>query len=91
MKKDPNKVSGSSPGSVTLYLRPRGLRPPAAAAHLGTTAFTIEDAWRDGTLEYRVIGGARVSTIEQLDKWFDSHPEQSGKLAKRGMFLVEAV
>ena len=85
-RKNPNQASGTSP-TVVLSLRPRGLRPPAASAYLGCTAFAIEEAWRNGTLKFRVIGGQRVSTTEQLDEWFESFPEQSGKMAGRGKFL----
>jgi hypothetical protein len=88
-RKNPNQVSGTSP-TVVLSLRPRGLRPPSAAAYLGCTPFAIEEAWRNGTLKFRVIGGTRVSTTEQLDEWFDTFPEQSGKMAGRGRFLEVA-
>ena len=88
-RKNPNEVSGTSP-TVVLSLRPRGLRPPACAAYCGCTSFAIEEAWRNGTLKFRVIGGQRVSTTEQLDEWFNTFPEQSGKLAGRGRFLEAA-
>jgi len=87
--KNPNHTSGTSP-TVVLSLRPRGLRPTSAAAYLGCTPFTIEEAWRNGTLKFRVIGGQRVSSVEQLDAFFESFPEQSGKLAGRGRFLESA-
>jgi hypothetical protein len=61
-----------------------------AALYCGCSEFAIEEAWRNGTLKFRVIGGQRVSTVEQLDKWFDSFREQSGKLAGRGRFLEVA-
>ena len=88
-RKNPNEVSGTSP-TITLSIQPRGLRPPAAAAYIGCSAFAIEEAWRNGTLKFRVIGGQRVSTVKQLDEWFESFPEQSGKLAGRGRFLSVA-
>jgi len=88
-KRNPNEASGTSP-TVVLSLRPRGLRPPACASYIGCTTFAIEEAWRDGSLKFRVIGGARVSTIKQLDEWFNSFPEQSGKMAGRGRFLAIA-
>lgn len=87
MKKDANKVSGSSPGSVTLYVWPRGLRPPAAALYLGTTPFHVEELMRDGALPFRIVGGARVIAIEDLDAHFESIPKQNGKLPGRGRFL----
>jgi len=87
-KRNPNEASGTSP-TVVLSLRPLGLRPSTAAAYLGCTPFAIEEAWRNGTLKFRVIGGQRVSTTEQLDEWFNTFPEQSGKMAGRGRFLSE--
>jgi hypothetical protein len=47
--------SSSSSTTVPLFLRPRALRPPAAA-YLGTTPFAIEEAWRNETLKYRQVG-----------------------------------
>lgn len=85
-RKNPSQASGTSP-TVVLSLRPRGLRPPAAALYCGCSEFAIEEAWRNGTLKFRVIGGQRVSSVEQLDAFFESFPEQSGKLAGRGRFL----
>lgn len=55
---------------------------------VGCTAFAVEEAWRDGSLKYKLIGGARVSTIEQIEAWLDSIPEQSGKLDARGVHLI---
>jgi hypothetical protein len=72
---------------LVLHVRPRALRPVAAAAYLGTTPFAIEELWRDGKLKYRQIGGPdgpRVSTIEQLDEYLKSLPEQTGVLVMRG-------
>jgi hypothetical protein len=79
-------ASGSSPTFV-LSIRPRGLRPPAAAAYLGCTAFAIEELMRSGELSFRIVGGARVIAVEDLDKYFDSLAAQAGKLAGRGRFL----
>lgn len=90
MKRDANKVSGSSPGSVMLYVRPRGLRPPAAALYLGTTPFHVEELMRDGALPFRIVGGARVIAIEDLDGYFESIPKLSGRLPGRGRFLESA-
>ena len=89
-KKNSNcyNASGSSP-TFALVLRPRGLRPPAAAAYLGTTPFHIEELMRSGELPFRIVGGARVIAVEDLDKYFDSLTAQAGKLAGRGRFLVE--
>jgi len=86
---NPNNTSGTSP-TVVVSIRPIGLRPSTAAAYLGCTPFAIEEAWRNGTLKFRVIGGQRVSSVEQLDAFFESFPEQSGKLAGRGRFLEVA-
>ncbi len=85
-KRNPNEVSGTSP-TVVLSLRPRGLRPPAAAAYLGCTPFAIEEAMRSGALRFRIVGGSRVVAIEDLDKYFESIQPQIGKLVGRGRFL----
>lgn len=90
MKKDVNKFAGPSPSSLTLYLHPLGLRPPAAAAYLGTTPFHIEELMRDGALPFRIVGGARVIAIEDLDKYFEAIPKQTGRLRGRGRFLEKA-
>jgi hypothetical protein len=88
-RKNLGETSGTSP-TITLSIQPRALRPPGCAAYVGCTPFAIEEAWRDGSLKYLVIGGSRVSTIEQLDEWVDSLEEQSGKLPGRGKFRAEA-
>ena len=75
----PNTTSGSSPG-VPLFLRPRALRPPAAADYLGTTPGNIEQLMRDGVLPFRVLGQVRVIAIEDLDAYLNSLPKQFGKL-----------
>jgi hypothetical protein len=72
---------------VVISVRPRALRPPAAAAYLGCTAFAIEEAWRDGSLPFRVVGGQRVVDVGDLDKYFESLPKQTGRLNARGKFL----
>ena|SRR6266850_1648496 len=84
-----NQTSGTSP-TVVVSLRPRGLRPPAAAAYLGCTPFAIEEAMRSGALRFRIVGGSRVVAIEDLDKYFESIQPQIGKLAGRGRFLEAA-
>ena len=76
---NPSTTSGTSP-SVPLFLRPRALRPPAAADYLGTTPGNIEQVMRDGVLPFRVLGQVRVIAIEDLDAYLDSLPKQSGKL-----------
>jgi hypothetical protein len=88
-RKNPKEVSGTS-STVVLSLRPRGLRPPSAAAYLGTTPFAIQEAMRSGALPFRIVGGARVIAIEDLDKFFESIEPQTGKLAGRGRFLEAA-
>jgi hypothetical protein len=55
---------------------------------VGCTPFAVEEAWRDGSLKYKLIGGARVSTIEQIQIWLDSIEEQSGRLEGRGVHLA---
>ena len=81
--------SGTSPG-VPLFLRPRALRPPAAADYLGTTPGNIEQLIRDGVLPFRVLGQVRVIAIEDLDKYFDSLATQEGKLVGRGIHIAKA-
>jgi hypothetical protein len=85
-RKNPNEASGTSPTVVPL-LRPRGLRPPAAAAYLGTTPFEIEEATRSSALPFHIVGGACVIAVADLDKFFDSIQPRTGKLAGRGRFL----
>ena len=91
-KKNPNSysTSGRSP-TVVLSIQPRCLRPPAAAAYLGCTPFAIEELMRNGDLPFRIIGGARVIAVEDLDKYLDSVTTQSGKLIGRGIHLAKAV
>jgi hypothetical protein len=82
----------AAPSGAQLFLRPRALRPPAAADYLGTTPGNIEQLMRDGVLPFRVLGQVRVIAIEDLDAYLDSLPKQHGKLrepvaatqAKRG-------
>ena len=88
MKRNPNTTSGTSP-TLALVLRPRGLRPPAAAAYLGTTAFYVEQLMREGALPFRIVGGARVIAIEDLDKYFDSLAAQAGTLPGRGIHVAK--
>jgi excisionase family DNA binding protein len=78
-KKNPNQASGTFP-TIPLFLRPRALRPPAAADYLGTTPGQIEQLMRDGVLPFRVLGQVRVIAIEDLDAYLDSLPRQTGKL-----------
>ena len=75
---------------VVISIRPRALRPPAAAAYLGCTPFAIEQAWRDGLLPFRIVGGQRVVAVEDLDKYFESLPKKTGRVAGRGKFLEAA-
>jgi hypothetical protein len=76
---NPSTTSGTSPG-IPLFLRPRALRPPAAADYLGTTSGNIEQLMRDGILPFRVLGQVRVIAVEDLDQYLDSLPKQTGKL-----------
>ncbi len=73
-----------------LSIQPKCLRPPACAAYLGCTPFAIEELMRDCTLPFVLIGGARVVTVEALNKYVDSLPAQSGKLAGRGIHITKA-
>lgn len=50
----------------------------------------IEELMRDGVLPFRIVGGARVIAIEDLDKYFESIPKRNGKLPGRGRFLESA-
>jgi hypothetical protein len=81
-----NRIIHGQP-QIIISIQPRALRPPAVAAMCGCTAFAVEEAWRDGTLKFKIIGGARVSTIEQVDVWLASFEEKSGKLLVRGRHL----
>jgi excisionase family DNA binding protein len=79
VRNNSSQSSISSP-TVPLFLRPRALRPPAAADYLGTTPGNIEQLMRDGVLPFRVLGQVRVIAIEDLDAYLDSLPKQTGKL-----------
>jgi len=67
----------------TLFIRPRAFRPPEAAVYLSTTAGNIEALMRSGDLRYKLIAGVRVVAVQELDRYFDSLPDQSGKLTER--------
>jgi len=82
VRKNSSQSSISSP-TVPLFLRPRALRPPDAAAYIGGTAGLIEQLWRDGLLPYRLVGGVRVTLIEDLDAYLDSLEKTAGKLFDR--------
>lgn len=82
-------TSGPFP-NAKVPLKGGGLRPPAAAAYLGSTPFHVEELMRDGILLFRFVGGARVISIEDLDKYFESIPKQTGRLHGRGRFLEKA-
>ena len=88
-RKNPNEILGTS-YAVTVNVSAIGLRPPAAAARIGTSPFHIEELMRDGALPFRIVGGARVIAIEDLDSYFASIPKQNGKLPGRGRFLESA-
>ena len=45
---------------------------------------------RSGALPFRIVGGARVVAIEDLDDYFEAIQKQNGKLAGRGRFLQAA-
>ena len=82
---NPNSSSGSSP-DIPLFL-PRGMRPNIAAHYLGCTPFHIEELMRNGILPFRILGGQRVVDVEDLDKYFESLPKQTGRVSGRGKFL----
>jgi hypothetical protein len=46
---------------------------------IGATPGYIEQAMRDGTLPYRMVGGTRVVALEDLKAHFDSIPKETGK------------
>jgi len=81
-RKNPSQVSGSSPG-VPLFLRPRALRPPAAADYLGTTPGNIEALMRSGDLKFKLVAGVRVVLVEELDRYIESLPDATGALHDR--------
>jgi hypothetical protein len=72
---------------LSINIQPRGLRAPAAGAYLGCTIFHIEELMRSGDLPFRIVGGARVVSVEDLNKIFDALPKQSGALPGRGRHL----
>lgn len=75
-----NKHSSNSPDSARIFLQPRALRPPEAAAYLGTTPGNIEALMRSGDLHYKLIAGVRVVMVEELDRYIESLPDATGKL-----------
>jgi hypothetical protein len=75
--RNPNNKN-SSPSSVQLFLRPRALRPPAAADYLGTTPGNIEAMMRSGVLRYKLVAGVRVVMVEELDRYIESLPDETG-------------
>jgi hypothetical protein len=76
-------ISISDSSSIQLFLRPRALRPVAAAAYIGGTPGLIEQLWRDGELPYRLVGGVRVALLEDLDAYLDSLEKKTGALVHR--------
>ena len=84
------KQSSQDSTRVVLQVQPRAMRPQAAAAYAGVTPFQIEEAWRSGALAYKVIGGARISTVEQLNKWIDSFADEAGAREAVGMYASKS-
>ncbi len=80
-----NKPIPSHP-QIVISVSPKAMRPPAIAAMIGCTPFFVEEAWRNGSLKYKVVGDTRVSTVEQIEEWFAKIPEQSGAMRGRGMY-----
>jgi hypothetical protein len=66
-----------------ISVTPKALRPPAIAAMIGCTPFFVEEASRNGSLKYKVVGGTRISTVEQIEVWLASFEEQSGAMRGR--------
>ena len=75
-RKNSNQTSGTSP---TVPCPQIGLRVPEASAMIGATNGYIEQAMRDGTLPYRMVGGTRVIALADLEAHFLSIPKESGK------------
>jgi hypothetical protein len=50
---------------------------------IGCTPFFVEEASRNGSLKYKVVGGTRISTVEQIEVWLASFEEQSGAMRGR--------
>lgn len=71
---DANKVSGTSPGPCVQI----GLRVPDAAHLIGSTPGFIETQLRSGVLPYRMIGQERIIAYEDLRKFFESIPVETG-------------
>jgi excisionase family DNA binding protein len=71
-----NQTSGTSP---TVPCPQIGLRVPEASAMIGATNGYIEQAMRDGSLSYRMVGGTRVIALEDLKAHFESIPKETGK------------
>jgi hypothetical protein len=46
---------------------------------IGATNGYIEQAMRDGSLSYRMVGGTRVIALEDLKAHFESIPKETGK------------
>lgn len=61
------------------------MRPPIAAAYLGTTPFRIEELMRDDVLPFRTLGDTRVIAVEDLNEHLDSLPKQTGKRPRVGI------
>jgi hypothetical protein len=85
---DPNRASGSSPGSSFHFpaITPRGMRIEAAASYSGLSPFYIEQLIRDGQLP--ALGGpgsgvcaAYVVLREHLDQYLDELREQATERA----------
>jgi hypothetical protein len=97
-KFDLSRTSGNSPTRRTakpttttvIQITPKAVRPDVAAQYLGVTPFRIEELMREGLLEFKILPGSdsRVISIDALDKFFDSLPNQKGALAGRGRNLA---
>jgi hypothetical protein len=71
-----------------VSIQPHALRPDTAAAYAGVTPFRVEQWLREGLVPFIVPPGSdtRIILVSDLDKFLDSLPKQSGKLAGRGRF-----
>ena len=82
-----HRSSNSNESKIVISVRPRAFRPPQAALYLGCTANLIEDLWRDGILPFRILGGQRVVDVQDLDRYFESLPKQTGLVPGRKKVL----
>jgi len=61
---------------VVVFVQPRALRPPEAGKYIAGTRGLIESPMRG--LKYKLIGGSRAVLIEELDRYLESLPDETG-------------